>query len=98
MKDLGKMKFFLELQIEHFPTRGLVHQLIYIKKTLEHCNMDKTHSLSSLMVVQPLDVKNNSFRQCKKGKNLLGYEVPYFNVINALMYLNNCIVHILFFC
>ena len=57
MKDLGKTKFCLGLQIKHFLTRGLVHQSTYIKKTLKRFNMDKAHALSFSMVVQPLDVK-----------------------------------------
>ena len=50
------------------------------------------------MVVQPIDVKNNSFRSCEKGENLLGPEVPYLSAIGSLMYLDNCIVHKLIFC
>ena len=42
------------------------------------------------MVVHSLDVKNDPFRPCEKGKELLGLEVPYLNVIGALMYLANC--------
>ncbi len=41
MKDLGKTKFCLELQIEHLQTDILVHQSVYIKKVLENFNMDK---------------------------------------------------------
>ena len=35
MKDLGKTKFCLGLQIEHFPNGVLVHQSTYIKKSFE---------------------------------------------------------------
>ena len=52
--------------------------------------MDKTHPLSSPMVVRSLDVKNDLFRPCKKGEELLGPEVPYLSAIGALMYLANC--------
>ena len=34
MKDLGKTKFHLALQIEHFPNGVLIHQSTYIKKVL----------------------------------------------------------------
>ena len=51
MKDLGKTKFCLGLQIEHFPNGVLVHQSTYIKKVLKRFYMDKAHPLSSLMVV-----------------------------------------------
>ena len=51
MKDLGKTKFCLGLQIEHFPNGVLVHQSTSIKKVLKHFYMDKAHPLSSPMVV-----------------------------------------------
>ena len=35
MKDLGKIKLCLSLQIEHFPNGVLVHQSTYIKKILK---------------------------------------------------------------
>ena len=66
MKDLGKTKFCLSLQIEHFPNGVLVHQSTYIKKVLKCFYMDKAHPLSSPMVVRSLDMKNDSFRPCEK--------------------------------
>ena len=89
MKDLGKTKFCIGLQIEHFPNGVLVHQSTYIKKILKRFNMDKAHPLSSPMVVRSLDVKNDPFRPCEKDEELLGPEVPYLSVIGALMYLAN---------
>ena len=77
------------MQIEHFPTGVLVHQLAYTKKILKRFYMDKAHHLSSLMVVRSLDVKNDLFRLCENGEELLGLEVPYLSVIDALMYLTN---------
>ena len=52
--------------------------------------MDKAHPLSSPMVAQSLDVKNDPFRPCEKNEELLGPEVPYLSAICALMYLANC--------
>ena len=46
MKDHGKTKFCLGLQIEHFPTGILVHQLAYTKKILKHFYMNKAHPLT----------------------------------------------------
>ena len=89
MKDLGKTKFCLDLQIEHFPTRVLVHQSAYTKKILKHFYMDKTHPLSSPMIVRSLDMKKDPFRPCEKGDELLGPEVSYLSAIGALMYLAN---------
>ena len=90
MKDLGKTKFCIGLQIEHFSNGVLVHQSTYIKKILKRFNMDKAHPLSSPMVVRSLDVKNDPFRHCENGEELLGPEVPYLSAIGALMYLANC--------
>ena len=52
--------------------------------------MDKTHPSSSLMVVRSLHVKNDPFRPCEKGENLLYLEVSYLIVIGSLMYVANC--------
>ena len=90
MKDLRKKIFCLNLQIKHFPTGVLVHQSAYTKKILKCFYMDKAHSLSSPMVVRSLDVKNDPFRPCEKGEELLGPEISYLSVIGALMYLANC--------
>ena len=54
--------------------------------------MDKAYSLSSPMVVQLLDMKNDSFCHCENGENLFDHEVSYLSDISALMYLDNCIV------
>ena len=91
MKDLGKTKFCLGLQIEHFSTGVFVHQSTYTKKILKRFYMDKAHPLSTPMVVRSLDVKNDPFRPCEKDEELLGPEVPYLSAIGALMYLANCI-------
>ena len=90
MKDVGKTKFCIGLQIEHFPNGVLVHQSTYIKKILKRFNMDKTHPLSSPMVVRSLDVIKDPFRPCEKGEELLGPEVPFLSVIGALIYFANC--------
>ena len=60
-------------------------------KILKRFYMDKSHPLSSQMVVHSLNVKNDPFRPCKKGEELLVLEVPYRNIIGALMYLANYI-------
>ena len=90
MKDLGKTKFCLNLQIEHFSTRVFVHQSTYTKKNLKNFYMDKAHPLSLSMIVRSLDLKNDPFRFYGKDEKLFGHEVPYLSVIGALMYLTNC--------
>nr|GEX74062.1 retrovirus-related Pol polyprotein from transposon TNT 1-94 [Tanacetum cinerariifolium] len=87
MKDLGKTKFCLGLQIEHLKDGILVHQETYIEKLLKRFYMDKSHSLSTLMVVRTLDVKKDPFRPRDVDEEILGPEVPYLSVIEALMFL-----------
>ena len=90
MKDLGKTKFCLGLQIEHLPTGVLVHQSTYTERVLKQFYMDKAHPLSTPMVVRSLDVNKDPFRPQEEGEEILGPEVPYMSAIGALMYLANC--------
>jgi hypothetical protein len=90
MKDLGKTKFCLGLQIEHLPDGILIHQSTYTEKVLKHFHMDKAHPLSTPMVVRSLDVKKDPFRPQEVGEETLGPKVPYLSAIGALMYLANC--------
>ena len=84
MKDLGKTKFCIGLQIEHFPNGVLVHQSTYIKKILKRFNMDKAHPLSSPMVVRSLDVKNDPFHPCENGED---YLVLKYHILVSLVHL-----------
>lgn len=61
MKDLGKTKFCLGLQTEHVKGGILVHQEAYIAEVLKRFYMDKSHPLSTPMVVRSLDVENDPF-------------------------------------
>ena len=54
MKDLGKTKFCLGLQIEHFPDGLFVHQYTYTEKVLKRFYMDNAHPSPSPMVVRSL--------------------------------------------
>ena len=51
--------------------------------------MDKSHPLSSPMVVRSLEVTKDPFRLKEENEELLGSEVPYLSAIGALMYLAN---------
>lgn len=94
MKNLGKMKFCLNLQIEHFSNGVLVHQLTYIEKVLKCFHMNKSHSLSSPMVIRLLKVNKDLFypkEDHEDHEDLFSPEVSYLSAISALMYLKNCI-------
>jgi hypothetical protein len=90
IKDLGKTKFCLGLQIEHFPNEIFVHQSTYTEKVLKHFYMENAHPLSTPMVVRSLDVKKDQFRPQEDDEEILGPKVPYLSAIGALMYLANC--------
>ena len=62
MKDLGKTKYCLGLQIENCLDVVLIHQLTYTEKVLKHFHMDKSHPLSSPMVVRSLEVTKDLFQ------------------------------------
>ena len=87
MKDLGKTKFCLGLQIEHLKNGIFMHQGTYLSKVFKRFYMDKSHPLSTPMVVRSLDTKKDPFRPRESDEELLGPEVPYLSAIGALMYL-----------
>jgi hypothetical protein len=62
IKDLGKTKFYLGLQLEHLPTGIFVHQSTYVQKILEKFNMDKAYPSKTHMVVRDLEKNSNPFR------------------------------------
>ena len=62
MKDLGKTRYCLGLQIEYFSNGIFVHQSTYTEKVLKRFYMDKSHPLSSPMVVRSLEVTKDPFR------------------------------------
>ncbi|CAN4122529.1 unnamed protein product [Withania somnifera] len=93
MKDLGKTKLCLGTQIEHLANGIFIHQSAYTEKILKRFYMDKTHPLSTPMVVRSLDVNKDPFRPQKENEELLGPEVPYLGAIvkHVLRYLKGTI-------
>ena len=89
MKDLGKTRYCLGLQIEYCLNGVLIHQSSYTEKVLKRFYMDKSHPLSSPMVVRSLEETKDPFRPQEENEELLGPEVPYLSAIGALMYLAN---------
>jgi Reverse transcriptase (RNA-dependent DNA polymerase) len=89
MKDFGAIKLCLGLQIEHLHNDMFVHQSNYIQKMLKRFNMDKSHPLSTVMVVRSLYVETDPYWPRENNEKILGPEVPYSNVIGALIYLAN---------
>ena len=58
---------------------------MYIEKVLKCFNMKKAWALSAPMVVRSLDVKRHLFRPQEDNEEILGLEVPYLSVIEALI-------------
>ena len=89
IKDFGKTKYCIGLQVEHLDEGIFIHQTTYTQKVLKRFYMDKVHPLSSPMVVRSLDVTKDPFRPREENEDELGPEVPYLSAIGALMYLAN---------
>ena len=87
MKDLGKTKYCLGLQIEHKSNEILIYKSTYVEKVLKQFNMDKAHPLSSSMIVRSLNAKKDHFCPKEENEVLLGPEVPYLSTIGPLLYL-----------
>jgi hypothetical protein len=89
MKDLGKTKFCLGLQLEHTHKGILVHQSAYTKKVLEKFHHENAHPERTPMMGRSLDVEKDPFRPKEEGEEILGSGYPYLSAIGALMYLAN---------
>jgi hypothetical protein len=89
MKDLGRIKFCLGLQLEHLHTGILIHQTAYVQKILEKFNMDKAYLATTPMIVCALKKDKDPFKLREEGEEVLGQEYPYLSPISALMYLAN---------
>jgi hypothetical protein len=89
MKDLGRTKFCLGLQLDLLQTSILIHQSIYVQKILEKFNMDKAYSAKTPMVIHALEKDTDPFRPKEEGEEVSGQEYPYLSAIGALMYLAN---------
>ena len=61
MKDLGRTKFCLGLQIEHIKSGIFIHQTTYTEKILKRFYMDNSHLLSTGMIVRSLDEEKDQF-------------------------------------
>jgi hypothetical protein len=89
MKDLGRIKFCLGLQLDHLHMGILVHQSVYVQKILKKFNMDKAYPTTTPMIVCALEKDKNPFKPREEGEEALGQEYPYLSAIGALMYLIN---------
>jgi hypothetical protein len=89
IKDLGRTKFLLRLQLDHLHTGILVHQFVFVQKILKKFNIDKVYSARTPMIVRALEKDTDSFRPKEEGEEMLGQEYSYLSDIGVLMYLTN---------
>jgi hypothetical protein len=68
MKDLGKTKFCLGLQLEHSPARILVHQSTYTQKVLERFGFKDAYSSNTPMIRRSLQPDKEPFRPKEEGE------------------------------
>ena len=90
MKDLGKTRYCLGLEIEHCLDEILVHQSNYTQKVLRRFNEDNAKPSSTPIVIRTLDAKRDPFRPKEDEEEILEPEVPYLSAIGALLYLAQC--------
>ena len=90
MKDLGKTRFCLGLELEHRVCGILIHQTAYVQKMLRRFNMDKMHPVSTPMIGRSLDITKDPFRPKEDDEEVLSAEVPYLSAIGTLLYWAQC--------
>lgn len=61
MKNVGKTKLYLDLQIKYLTNGIFIHPSAYTVKVLKIFYMNEAHSLSTLIIVRSLDVKRIHF-------------------------------------
>ena len=61
VKDLGKTKLCLGLELEHKANGIIVHQAAYTKRVFKHFYMDNAYPLSTPMIVRFLEPHKDSF-------------------------------------
>ena len=76
MKDLGKTKFCLGLQLEHTHEGILVHQSAYTKKVLEKFHHENAHPERTPMMGRSLDVEKDPFRPKEQGEKNYDLGIP----------------------
>ena len=90
VKNLGKIKLCLNLELEYKANRILVHRSAYTKRIFKSFNMDKAHPLTTPMVVRLFEPHKDLFCPKEPDEEILDPEVPYLKEIRVLMYLAQC--------
>lgn len=88
VKDMGRTSLCYGLEFEHMDDDILVHQSSYIERILKRFNLDRTHLLSTPMMVRLLESKTNQFNHRVKNEEVIRPEVSCLSAIDALMHLS----------
>ena len=83
MKDLGKTKFCLGLQLEYSPAGILMHQSAYTQKVLERFGFDKAYPSKTPMMGRSLQQDKDPFRPKEEGEEILGLKFPYLSAVES---------------
>jgi hypothetical protein len=67
MKDLGKTKFCLGLQLEYFEGGILIHQSTYTHKVLERFGFEKAYPTKTPMIGRSLHIDQDPYRPKQEG-------------------------------
>ena len=70
MKDLGKTRFCLGVELDYRVCGILIHQSANVQKILRKFNMDKTHPVSTPIIGRSLDPRKDPFRP-KEGDEMV---------------------------
>lgn len=84
MKDLGKLRNFLEIKIERIKVGMFLRQATYMKNLLSRFNIDECKASKTPMEVNPWKEQDN---QNKKNLECIVEKKPYRELIGCLMYL-----------
>jgi hypothetical protein len=79
MKDLGKTKLCLSMQLEHLPEGVFVHQSTYTKRVLEKFNMDECHPVRNPMIVRSFEADKDPFRP--KEEDEQGLDLKFHTLV-----------------
>ncbi|XP_074337210.1 uncharacterized protein LOC141674400 [Apium graveolens] len=89
MKDLGRTKYWLGIQVEHLSSGIFIHQSTYTEKVLNIFYIIKSHPLNTPMVFRSLEPDKDPFRPREDDEEVLDPKILYLGAIGALMYLVN---------
>ena len=90
MKDLGKIRFCIGMEVDYFHNGIFVHQSGYIQKQLKRFSMTNSRKFSTPLEVRSLKPEQDIYGEARPGETLLTTRYPYLAAIGTLSYLAEC--------